>query len=541
VRNHSEWLVGYNDEAYERQTTWEGGPTHKDVYLINSETGQSTPIAQKMRGTPRLSPAGRYVYWYSLPDSSWYVYSIEQQQTKNITAELDVPFYDETNDSPNYPRPYGLAGWTTNDDFIFLYDRYDIWQLDPMGHINPVNLFKGRDKKRIHRYIRLDPEARAIEEVEPMLIHFTEEDTKKEGYLWFNIHTGVQDVVQRGDYSYSSRPTKARDANRWLFTRENYETFPDLLYSPDLQQITRVSHANPQQENFYWGDMEMVEWTSLDGQKLKGLLVKPDNFDPNKKYPLMVNFYEKSSSGLHRHRAPEFHRSTMNYPFYASRGYVIFNPDVPYKIGYPGESAYNSVISGVTHLVDQGYIDRERIGVQGHSWGGYQIAYLVTRSDIFACAEAGAPVVNMISAYGGIRWGSGVSRMFQYEHTQSRIGGTLWEYPLRYMENSPIFTIDKIKTPVLILHNDNDGAVPWYQGIEFFMAMRRLDKPAWMLNYNDEPHWPLKLPNRKDFQKRMQQFFDHYLKDAPMPVWMDEGVPALEKETNMGYEGVDGN
>ena len=202
---------------------------------------------------------------------------------------------------------------------------------------------------------------------------------------------------------------------------------------------------------------------------------------------------------------------------------------MPYKIGYPGESAYNAVIPGVTALIDEGFVDADNIALQGHSWGGYQIAYLLTRTNLFKCAESGAPVVNMISAYGGIRWGTGLSRMFQYEHSQSRIGGTLWETPLRYIENSPIFTIDKITTPVLILHNDNDGAVPWYQGIEFFVAMRRLGKPAWMLNYNGEPHWPVKLQNRIDFQTRMSQFFDHYLKGKEMPEWMEKGVPRVEK------------
>jgi dipeptidyl aminopeptidase/acylaminoacyl peptidase len=190
----------------------------------------------------------------------------------------------------------------------------------------------------------------------------------------------------------------------------------------------------------------------------------------------------------------------------------------------------------VTYLINKGFVDEKRIGVQGHSWGGYQVAYLITKTDIFKCAESGAPVVNMISAYSGIRWESGMMRQFQYEHSQSRIGGSLWEYPLRFLENSPIFTADKINTPVLILHNDKDGAVPWYQGIEFYGAMRRMNKPAWLLNYNDEPHWPLKLQNRIDFQTRMQQYFDHYLKDAPMPRWMLRGVPAIEKSILQGYE-----
>ncbi|HKK79680.1 MAG TPA: prolyl oligopeptidase family serine peptidase, partial [Phaeodactylibacter sp.] len=191
--------------------------------------------------------------------------------------------------------------------------------------------------------------------------------------------------------------------------------------------------------------------------------------------------------------------------------------------------AFDAVTTGVASLLEKGFIDRERLGIQGHSWGGYQSAYIITQTDLFKCAESGAPVVNMTSAYGGIRWKSGLSRMFQYEHTQSRIGGTLWEKPLRYIENSPLFYADKINTPVLILHNDEDGAVPWYQGIEFFVALRRLGKPAWLLNYNGDPHGVKGPTNRRDFMQRMQQFFDYYLLDAPMPEWMERGVPPVEK------------
>jgi dipeptidyl aminopeptidase/acylaminoacyl peptidase len=302
-----------------------------------------------------------------------------------------------------------------------------------------------------------------------------------------------------------------------------------------------ISDANPQQKNYNWGTSELVNWTSLNGKELRGMLIKPEDFNPDKKYPMLVNFYEKSSNGLFRHRAPSAGRSTINYSFYTSRGYVIFNPDVYYKIGYPGESAYNCVIPGVNSLIEKGFIDKENIGVQGHSWGGYQIAYLVTRTDIFKAAESGAPVANMISAYGGIRWWTGLSRQFQYEHTQSRIGGTPWEYPMRYIQNSPIFYIDKINTPLLIMHNDADGHVPWYQGIEFFVSLRRLGKPSWFLNYNGEPHWPLKLQNRKDFNIRMAQFFDYYLKAAPKPIWMERGIPAIEKGINEGLELIEIN
>jgi len=454
-----------------------------------------------------------------------------------LTHNEQQPFYDERNDRPMHPRPAGLAGWIQNDEAILIYDRYDIWKYNPTGSAAPIRLTKGREHKQVYRYVRLDRENDYINPNEQILLRVFDETTKEGGYAWLDYRSNTITTPTLSEHVITSRPIKARDVDKIIFTKENFRTFPDLLYSDlNFTNPKKISDANPQQHDYNWGTMELYNWTSLDGQSLEGLLVKPDNFDPNKKYPLLVNFYERSSHGLYRHRAPFPHRSTINYSYYASKGYVIFNPDILYKEGYPGESCYNAVISGVTSLLKEGFIDKERIGVQGHSWGGYQIAYLLTKTDIFKCAESGAPVVNMFSAYGGIRWGSGMSRMFQYERTQSRIGGTIWDYPLRYIENSPIFEMDKTNTPVLILHNDKDGAVPWYQGIEYFVALRRLGKPAWLLNYNGEPHWPVKLQNRKDFNIRMQQYFDYYLMDAPMPAWMQRGVPALEKGILQGLE-----
>jgi dipeptidyl aminopeptidase/acylaminoacyl peptidase len=218
----------------------------------------------------------------------------------------------------------------------------------------------------------------------------------------------------------------------------------------------------------------------------------------------------------------------------------VFVPDIKYKTGYPGESAFNCIVSGTNAMADQfSFIDRDHIGIQGHSWGGYQVAYLVTRTNIYAAAMAGAPVSNMTSAYGGIRWGTGMSRMRQYEESQSRIGGTLWEKTDLYLENSPLFHVPKIETPLLIMHNDNDGAVPWYQGIELFTALYRMNKPVWMLVYNNEEHNLDKWPNRVDLSIRMMQFFDHYLKGAPAPEWMIRGIPAIEKGINSGYNVIE--
>ncbi|MFH2095158.1 MAG: prolyl oligopeptidase family serine peptidase, partial [Bacteroidota bacterium] len=217
-------------------------------------------------------------------------------------------------------------------------------------------------------------------------------------------------------------------------------------------------------------------------------------------------------------------------------GYVIFIPDIHYGTGTPGKDASDAIISGTDYILSKGFVDENRIGLQGQSWGGYQVAWLITQTNKYAAAMAGAPVSNMISAYGGIRWESGISRQFQYEVAQSRIGASLWEKPDLYLENSPVFFADRVNTPLLIMHNDNDGAVPWYQGIEYFTALKRLQKPVWMLTYNDEDHNLKNRPNCMDLSIRMAQFFDHYLKDAPAPVWMVNGIPAVKKGKENGYQ-----
>jgi dipeptidyl aminopeptidase/acylaminoacyl peptidase len=273
-----------------------------------------------------------------------------------------------------------------------------------------------------------------------------------------------------------------------------------------------------------------------DGTPLQGLLFTPEGFDGVKKFPMMVYFYERNSETLHNYRPPAPSRSTINIPYFVSNDYVVFVPDIKYDLGLPGPSAYDCIMPGVQAVVALGGIDKENMAIQGQSWGGYQVAYLMTRTNLFKAAGAGAPVVNMTSAYGGIRWGTGMSRMFQYEQTQSRIGGTLWEKPLYFLENSPLFTLDRVNTPVLIMHNDADGSVPWYQGIEMFMGLKRLNKPAWLLQYNGEDHNLVQRKNAKDLSIRLSQFFDHYLKGAPAPLWMTEGLPAVEKGRTLKYE-----
>jgi dipeptidyl aminopeptidase/acylaminoacyl peptidase len=324
---------------------------------------------------------------------------------------------------------------------------------------------------------------------------------------------------------------KARDADVVVMTASTFSESPDLQVTDmDFRAPRKISNANPQQADLLWGTAELVNYRTTDGVPLQAALYKPENFDPKKKYPLMVYIYERLSQNVHNFFEPRPGHN-INVPYYVSNGYLVLTPDILYTTGSPGPSALKSVLPAVQAVSDRGFVNEDAIGIQGHSWGGYQIAYMLTQTRRFRAAEAGAPVGNMTSAYNGIRWGSGLPRQFQYERTQSRIGGSLWQFPLHFIENSPVFHVQNVQTPLLIVHNDQDDAVPWYQGIELYLSLRRHGKEVYLFNYNGEKHGIRKRINQKDYTVRMQQFFDHFLKGTPKPEWMEKGIPYLERET----------
>lgn len=531
---NAERVLLSSDVPYRKMITW-NTRVPQDSWLLDLNTGIRKQITDKIQWKPVFSPNAKYAVWYNSKDTSWYTYAVADGKITRHGKGLGVSFADEEDDHPNDPDPYGVAGWTDGDASVLIYDRYDIWSFDPRGITPAVNLTRGRAQQRIYRYIKLDSEQRTIPGAATVTLSVFDELTKQSGYVQLSLKTLKTTELIFGPAQYSGL-VKALAADQYLFTRETFREFPDVWATGlKFASAQKITEANPQWKNYRWGSAEPVSWKAPDGRTVQGLLYKPDGFNPSLKYPMMVTFYERNSNDLYLHSVPFPHRSTINKTMYVSNGYLVFVPDVHYRVGYPGPSALEYVTSGVQSLVQKGFVDEKRIGIQGHSWGGYQVAYIVTKSNMFRAAEAGAIVANMVSAYGGIRWETGLARMFQYEKDQSRLGATLWEKPELYLENSPIFEADKINTPLLLLHNDADGAVPWYQGIEMYLALRRLNKPSWMLNYNGEPHWPLKRENRIDFQTRMMQFFDHYLKDAPAPVWMKQGVPAIKKGIDRGY------
>lgn len=529
------YFVAVTDTGRRVASQWMGG-TLKDVYLVDVSKNQYIPAVKNLDGDIRpswISPSGKYVLWYDNNTRNYHVF--DGQRAVNISSKIQTPLYDEENDVPDHPYPYGVMGWQDGDKRVLVYDRYDIWSLDPTGKANPENLTKdGRKEKVTYRYMKTDDDEDFIKSSNQNVLRMFSNERKTQGLVILQ-NNRLQKPIQLLQSKYIDQVAKAENAIVYAYTKESYTNSPDL-YLLDQNKEIKLSSTNPQQQNYNWGTASLMHWQTFSGKPASGILYKPENFDSTKKYPVLLYFYEKLSDNLFRYVAPAPTPSRLNVSFFVSRGYIVLTPDISYTIGHPAQSAYDYIVSGAKELTTNAWVDSEKIGIQGQSWGGIQVAQLITMTDMFAAAWAGAPVANMTSAYGGIRWQSGMNRQFQYEKTQSRIGATLWEKPELYIENSPLFHLPKVHTPLVIMANDKDGAVPWYQGIELFTGLRRLGKEVWMLNYNDEEHNLVQRKNKKDIQIREQQFFDWLLKDAPPAKWLTEGVPAVDKGKNWGLE-----
>ncbi len=519
--------LGLNSVEYAIPQFW--GERGTDAYMIDPATGAKTLIAKRLRGQTQLSPGANYVTYFE--DGNWFAYTVATGKKVNLTGSIaNIKFQDEEFDSPDIPPPYGLGGWTNGDKRVLIYDRFDVWEIDPSGVVAPRSLTEGtgRASGTEFRIVDLDRDDRFIDPAQPVLLRAVDSLSKATGFYTDRIGVDMKpETIVMADKNLGN-PQKARNAEQYLLTQSTYREFPDLWTGTSLANTSKISNANPQESQYARGTVELVSWMNGDGIPLRGMLYKPENFDPSKKWPMVVYYYEKLTDGLHSYVAPSG-RNVVNPMVYNALGYLVFEPDIIYTDGQPGPSAAKSIIPGVQSLIAKGFVDPKRVGITGQSWGGYQTAYLITVTNMFAAAVPNATVVNMTSAYGGIRWQTGLARAFQYEHTQSRIGGSLWEYPERFVENSPLFKLDRVTTPVLFMANDNDGSVPWYQGIEFYVAMRRLQKEAYMVVYNGDEHNPTKRANQKDIDKKMQEFFATKLLGAPPASWMVRGIPFLEK------------
>ncbi len=532
-----DYVQGTSNESYAIQQQWKS-PGFEDVYRVSLLDGSIQLLAKGLSFPGNLSPKGKFFTYFLSEKSQYMLLDIDAQTSKVINPNRkNITWNEDLNGQPMEAGPEGWIGFDRTEDHVYFKSRFDLWdyQISKQTLTSLSNDWATKNNVRLD-LVKWETDSVYIDLNDCYATSF-ELSTKNEGVYLFDQskENGLRQLIQiPARISLIERsPNKSHYFFRWMTVSH----YPELeLWNDQYQPQAEISVTNPQQKEYNWATSEIVKWRAYDGQNLEGILYKPADYDATKKYPLLLYYYELNSDNLNNYQSPRPSASIINPTEYASAGYLVFIPDIRYEIGHPAKSAYNCIMSATDHLIKNFPIDSLHMGLQGQSWGGYQTAQLVTMTKRYAAAMAGAPVGNMISAYGGIRWGSGLNRQFQYESTQSRIGKTIWEAPELYIENSPLFHLTNVTTPLLIMSNDRDGAVPWYQGLELYNGMRRLGKPCWLLNYNDDDHNLTKTPYKFDLSIRMRQFFDHYLLQKPAPIWLKEGIPAVDKGQKLGYE-----
>ena len=530
------YLIYTDETPYLKEKEWREKIPF-DVYSVNINTGKSQLIGKEYRDQPKWSPTGEWAMMYDPHAKNWNKFDAMNGVVCNVSADIPYPVYDEIYDKPAPAPAYGIAGWTADGKYVFVRDAYDWWKIALDGSEKTTCMTRGVGRKNLisYRILYSNMDKEVFEANDKVYVQGIHNNDMSQSICQIDMKGNIY-TLMHGDYMYN---IKAFSENHkyCLWIRQNVSTFPDLCHSTaNFTDIKRVTDANPQQKQYLWGSVKLVEWKNYEGKQNRGLLYLPEGYDSKKSYPVIVQFYETHTEEKNHYIMPLLSSAMANATYAVSNGYIMFMPDVHFTIGSPGQSTYDAVVSGVDWLIDQGIAHKGMIGLQGHSWSGYQTTYLVTKTDIFDCAQIGAPITDMVTGYLGIRNGSGLPRYFMYEDTQSRMGSTLWDAKDKYRAMSPIINADKIYTPLLIFHNDNDEAVAYEQGRALYLAMRRLQRPAWMVNYKGEGHFVLNQASQRDWTIRQMQFFDYYLKGTKEPRWMKEGIHLRDRGYDQKYD-----
>ncbi len=532
--------VGRDDAAYRGEVAW--GASRADLYRVDAVSGVRALIDKGLSRTYGTSP-----------DSRWFLYLKNKQvrafnletATSVVLDAASVPgrSYVNEDDDHAYEKPiWGAGGWSKDGKSVLLYDKFDVWQV-PLDGTRATNLTKGvgRAQSVQLRVVRLDAPAGGrgggaagddvgIDLGKPIALSAYGDRSKKSGY-WTVTAGNAPTPVVWVDKSIGNL-VKADSADRTLFTQQDFAEFPDYWVSNTaFASPKKVTDANPIMAEYAWASKKvLIDYTTSKGKKLQGTLMLPPDYEPGKKYPMVVEFYEIMSNTHNVFATPSYNNS-VQLATYASNGYLVFQPDIVYEIGKPGSSAVDCMTAAVKQVIALGYADPKRIGLHGHSWSGYQSSYIVTQTDMFAAVVTGAPPTNLVSFYNELYKSSGTVQQGITTVGQVRMGAnvTPWNSHDLYEDQSPIFHVRNIKTPLMILHGMEDGAVDYVEGLQFFNAARQNGKEVILLSYPGEAHNLTNRDNQKDFTTRMKQFFDHYLMDKPAPTWLTEGVGQTKK------------
>jgi len=525
------FAVGTDNRQYERAGNLDGY-RFRDVYTIDLKSGKRKLALEKAQYVFDVSPNGVDMLYYK-DEGHFYVYNMAKGSHTNITANVDASFINTEDDHNVKNPPRRPMGWTTDGQYVLLSDGWDIWKVSVDGD-DSMNLTADGKEKQI-RYSsprRFDPEVLGVDLSQPVYISAYGEWTKQAGFgLLSPDSEGVEMLIWQ-DASFGGLQ-KLEDHDIYMFSRGTHDQSNNYMVAgAKLKEPRQMTDVNTQQANYKWSDgVRLVDYTNEQGVKLQGALYLPADYIEGKKYPTIVYMYEKLSQNANRYSAPR--AGGFSPAIYNSNGYAVFNPDIVFQINDPGMSSVDCIMAGLDAAIETGVVDPDKVGIHGHSWGGYQTAFMITQTDRFKAAVAGAPLTNMISMYSSIYWNSGSANQPIFESSQGRFKGGYWDNLDAYARNSPVYYAKNVTTPLILLHNDQDGAVDWNQGIEYFNTLRRLDKPVVMLQYVGENHGVRKPANRKDYSYRMMDFFNHYLKGEDAPKWWAEGIKHLEMKDHI--------
>lgn len=534
-------------------------PSHwPSLYLIDCENGSRITVSNKSYSQHigcQLSPDEKFIIWFDKLSLNYICYEIASKTMRVIAAAIPTPLHDTAELKTKRLFNYGIAGWIKDDTAVLIYDQFDIWKVDPRNMLKPINITKNFG--RVHRIsfglIKIRDRKRLLPNSQVLFSGYSAE-SKMNGIFTGNCTLAAEPKgtmhpyniciarTGRGGIAYYSSgvtPIKAMRKEKYLFVLEHAEEAPNLFTTTDFDKINRITNIQPQ-EKYNWLTADLLRYTLKDGNESQGILYKPENFDSTKKYPLIFNFYEKRSDQLYTFLRPDLTSHNINIPTFVSNDYLVFVPDVYSQSRYRGEGTYNSVVSAAEHLSKFSWVDSTRMAIQGHSYGGFQTNYLVARSNIFAAACEFAGTSNSISSYNYLSGLDGEHRGAHFETGAQGaawgVGVTPWTDPDAYIRESAVFFIDKVTTPLLMVHCRKDQQVPFDQAIEFFTGLKRAQKKVWFLEYDNSDHQLVYSEDSKDFTVRLFQFFDHYLKGKPAPIWMTQGVPAYKKGAMTGFE-----
>ncbi len=513
-----EWALLYNPIYNEPQFNRDASI---DYYLQNSTTGQSKLILQKFSDDQNkigISGEGRFIAYFK--DKQWWLYDVKSDMRRNLTSHTGQSFTEEKYDRSGEEKVSGIAGWTQDDKEVLVYDTYDIWLLRTDGS-PAVRLTRGREEKTVYRLVPRNAYT-SLRSSDSEVLHLNDgllleavSDTKS-GYFTWTAGKGLQKLV----YESNRIGGIKRSLNGVIvYTKEHYHLSPQLVVQYNINKKKVLYQSNPQQKNYQWGFSKLITYENSKRKVLHGALFYPVGFYADKSYPMVVYIYERLSDFYNQYVNPSLlNGEGFNISNLTAQGYFVLLPDIAYEEGKTGQSALDCVTAAVDEVLANESVDPKRLGLFGHSFGGYETNFIITQTNRFATAISGSGMADFISSYLAV--GNKRPNGWRYEFNQSRMGVSLFDGFQKYLDNSPITFAKQIQTPVLLWSGDADGQVDYYQSIEFHLALRRLQKPNVLLLYEGEDHVLMKREHQVDLTHRTQEWFDYYLKGGVKPDWL---------------------